>query len=82
MTVREALALKVKLQEKIKVYETIDTYLDSFISKDNREPENYILFGEDVYVSEDAIVETRGKIYELQKIEESTLTELENKEVN
>jgi hypothetical protein len=82
MTVREALALKVKLQERIKVYETIDSYLDSFISKDNREPENYILFGEDIYVSEDAIVETRGKIYEIQKVEENALTELENKEVN
>jgi hypothetical protein len=40
------------------------------------------LFGEDIYVSEDAIVETRGKIYEIQKVEENALTELENKEVN
>jgi hypothetical protein len=81
MTVRELLLQRKTLLEGIKVYDLIDEYLDSYLSKDNREPENFILFSEEEYVTESTIVTVRQDIFKLKSELTNSLDKLEGAEV-
>ncbi len=81
MTVRELLLQRKTLLEGIKVYDLLDEQLDSYLSKDNREPENFILFSEEEYVAESTIVGIRQEVYKLRAELTDKLDRLESAEV-
>jgi hypothetical protein len=81
MTVRQILDKRNDLLEEIKVYETLDEYIDTFLSKDNRGPESFMIFAEDKYVSEDSIIKVRQNIYKQKEVVELELNNLEEMEL-
>ena len=80
MTIRQLLEKRNDLLEEIKIHEALDEYLDTFLSKDNRGPEGFMIFAEDRYVSEESIITVRQKVYKEKEAVDAQLTALEDME--
>jgi hypothetical protein len=82
MTIRDLIKTREKLIERSKILEVLDIYLDTYLSKDDREAENSIELEDNKYVSEDSIREIRRSIYEIYEKETAKLIELEERELD
>jgi hypothetical protein len=82
MTVRDLIEQRQKLIERSKILEVLTSYLDTFLTKDDREAENHIVLDDEKNVSEESIRDIGSLIYNLYEVDTAKLLELEEREIN